>query len=315
MDIRYLLFLQELRNGIHDAWTPFMEWISHFAVVYLICIPAVIYWCMDKKKGFYILASVLTARMVNAVIKLTACVYRPWIRDSRVIPVGGALREATGYSFPSGHTVTATPIYGGIAATYGKKRKVIAVICVMLLFVTGFSRNYLGVHTPQDVIFAMLIGGFILLGMSKMLVFLEKHPEKEDLFLLAGCMITIVALVYITVKPYPTDYVDGVLLVNPRKMMQDGYRDICALGAFCVARYIEKHFVKFQATGFRAKGVALAGVGSMLILLISRRLPGPLDEALGAPWGKVIARMLMIFFIVTIWPAVIKWCNKRSVAG
>ena len=32
MDIQYLLWLQDFRNGMNDAWTPFMEWVSMFAV-------------------------------------------------------------------------------------------------------------------------------------------------------------------------------------------------------------------------------------------------------------------------------------------
>ena len=36
MDIQYLLFLQNFRNNINDALTPFMEWASMFATTYLI---------------------------------------------------------------------------------------------------------------------------------------------------------------------------------------------------------------------------------------------------------------------------------------
>lgn len=32
-------------------------------------------------------------------------------------------------------------------------------------------------------------------------------------------------LLYISLKPYPTDYVDGKLIVNPAKMVLDGYKD------------------------------------------------------------------------------------------
>ena len=57
MDIQYLLFLQNFRNGINDALTPFMEMISLFAVTYLIIIPALVYWCVDKRSGLYTMAS------------------------------------------------------------------------------------------------------------------------------------------------------------------------------------------------------------------------------------------------------------------
>lgn len=120
-----------------------MEAISLFAVTYLVLVPAIVYWVYDKKKGLYPLASLYLCLGINATVKLTACIYRPWIRDLRVIPAGDAIRMVTGYSFPSGHTATAGPIYGGLAKVFYPIRKWIAYLLIMLLLITGFSRNYI----------------------------------------------------------------------------------------------------------------------------------------------------------------------------
>ena len=48
MDIQYLLSLQNSRNSIQDAWTPFMEGVSLFAVNYLILFPLVLKHCGGK---------------------------------------------------------------------------------------------------------------------------------------------------------------------------------------------------------------------------------------------------------------------------
>ena len=306
MDIQYLLFLQEFRNSIHDAWTPFMEWISHFAVAYLIVIPAFIYWCMNKKKGLYILTAAGTAIAVNAVIKLTACAYRPWIRDPRVIPAGDAITEATGYSFPSGHTATAVPVYGGIAVTYGKKRKLVAVICIILALITGFSRNYLGVHTPQDVVVGFLVSLVSLYGMGRLFRYLSEHPEKENRFLLAGLIFCMIAIIYITFKPYPMHYVDGQLLVDPQRMMKDGYRDIGMLGAFCIGRYLEKTFIGFKEAGLNLPGILVSLLGIVPLYFISKKLNAPMESLLGPHFGSMIAMAILVIFIITLWPAVIK---------
>ena len=156
MDIDYLLLLQRFRENINDALTPFMEYVSLFAVTFLIMIPVFVYWVVDKKKGLYTLVSYYLCCGFNAMLKLTACIYRPWIRDARIKPAGDAITTATGYSFPSGHTVTAGPIYGGLAVSAWSWKKWISVILVFLALLTGFSRNYLGVHTPQDVAVGML---------------------------------------------------------------------------------------------------------------------------------------------------------------
>ena len=57
MDIQYLLFLQDFRNGISDSLTPFMEFISSAATNYLILIPIFFYWFIDRRKGLYALGS------------------------------------------------------------------------------------------------------------------------------------------------------------------------------------------------------------------------------------------------------------------
>ena len=49
------------------------------------------------------LLSMAIARILNSFTKLTACVYRPWVADSKIKPFKGALADATGYSLPSGH--------------------------------------------------------------------------------------------------------------------------------------------------------------------------------------------------------------------
>ena len=107
MDIDYLLFLQDFRNGINDALTPFMEFISLFAVSLLVCFPILMYWMVNKRDGLYMLASYALTMGINSIVKLTVCAYRPWIRDERIRPAGDAITTATGYSFPSGHTVSA----------------------------------------------------------------------------------------------------------------------------------------------------------------------------------------------------------------
>ena len=102
MDIQYLLFLQDFRNSIDNALTPFMEGVSMFAVTYLILFPVYYYWNRNKKDGLYALVAYYFCMVITPLVKLTACVYRPWIRDSRIVPAGKAIVTATGYSFPSG---------------------------------------------------------------------------------------------------------------------------------------------------------------------------------------------------------------------
>jgi membrane-associated phospholipid phosphatase len=315
MDIEYLLFLQEFRNSTNDLHTPFLENLSLFAVTYLILLPVLIYWMVDKKSGLYTLCSYAACCGVNAVVKLTVCAYRPWIRDARVLPAGNAITTATGYSFPSGHTVTAGPIYGGMAVSAWKKIRWVSVVCIVLFLLTAFSRNYLGVHTPQDVIVGSLESILWLFLIARLFRYLQVHPEKENLFLLISFILGWIFLAYITLKPYPMTYVDGKLLVDPKKMMRDGYADICLLIAFPVARFVERKWINFKAAGLDAKGIIVSLIGLVPLVLCIMHLKPALTSALGDLWGAFMYTFITVFYYIALYPIVIKAvCNKTQEA-
>ena len=322
MDIEYLLFLQNFRNAINDAWTPFLEGLSLFAVTYLIMVPVFVYWAVDKRRGLYTLASYYVCCGVNAVVKLTACIYRPWVRDARVLPAGRAIETAGGYSFPSGHTVTAGPIYGGLAVSAWKWSRVISIVCVALVLLTGFSRNYLGVHTPQDVAVGLLESALWLFVVARVFRYLEKNPERERWFLLGLFVFGWLAIAYITLKPYPMTYVDGKLLVDPQKMMNDGYGDVALIIGFAVARFAEGRWVRFEACGLGVNGFGARGpkrrglVASVLALvplwLMLTYMKAPLDGLLGSHWGHFANNFLIVVYCVALVPAIIKLVSAGS---
>ena len=316
MDIEYLLFLQNFRNNINDALTPFMEWISLFAVTYLIMIPVFVYWVLDRKKGLYTLASYYLCCGFNAVAKLTACVYRPWIRDARVLPAGDAITTATGYSFPSGHTVTAGPIYGGLAVSSWKSgfkfHKLLSVLLVCMVLLTGFSRNYLGVHTPQDVFVGICETVFWLIVTSRVFAYLREHPEKENLLLLILFVLGWLCIAYITYKPYPMDYVGGKLLVDPQKMMNDGYGDIALVIAFAVGRYIERTWIDFDSLGLNFRGVCLGIICLGPLWAMITYMKPVLDGMLGAHWGHFANNFVIVLYCVALVPALIKFVQTND---
>lgn len=312
LDIRYLLFLQDFRTRINDAWTPFMEFVSSFATRYLILAVLFVYWAVNKRSGLYSIAAMCLTLGINQLVKLTACVYRPWIRDPRIVPAGDAITTATGYSFPSGHTATAAPIFGGMAVTSDKKHKWFPAVCVLGIMLIAFSRNYLGVHTPQDVFVAIVESVLCLIIRSKIFTYLDQNPAKEDVFLLAGITFSIVSLIYITFKPYPLTYVDGKLLVDPQKMMNDGYGDLAFLCAFCIGRYIERKWIRFTPTGINAKGIILCVIGMVLFVLLNNNIGAPLDQLLGSHWGHFMRRMITILYYMALYPAIIKLVMDKT---
>jgi len=313
MDIQYLLALQDFRSSIGDALTPFMEFVSRFAVDYLILVPIFLYWWWDKRKGLYTLVSYYFCMLLTPLTKLTACVYRPWIRDSRILPAGDAIRTATGYSFPSGHTSTAGPLAGGTAVTlWGSKRtRWLSVLFAFFVFLTAFSRNYLGVHTPQDVFVAICLSVLSLILTAKLIDYLVRNPEKEDWFLLGGFLVCWAGILYITVKSYPVDMsAEGKLIVDPQKMMNDGYGDIGKVIGFIIARFVEKRWIRFQPLKKDWKSLIVCLLGLIPVVLLKTFLSPVMTAWLGSHWGKLLFSVIFTFFYIALFPLVLKLAGR-----
>ena len=311
LDIQYLLWLQEWRNATNNALTPFFEQLSLFGIRDILLLPAFVYWCISKRSGMFILFSYKLSQTFNSIAKLTACVYRPWVRDARIIPAGDAIATAGGYSFPSGHTMMATPLYGGLACV--TKSKILRCVFVALILVTAFSRNYLGVHTPQDVVVGTLLGVLSIYIGHKVFAYLDKHPEKDIHVMILSALMGILTLVYVTYKPYHVDYTaDGKLLVDPVKMQIDSWGDAGGFASFALAWFIESRFIKFTPTGINTKGIILCIVGMIPLHWLIWNIGGFMSGMFGPHWGKLAAKTVILFYIVAIWPLVIKLCSNKK---
>lgn len=291
-----------------------MQGISSFSVSYLILLPAFLYWCWDKRRGLLTMASFCLSVAVTSVIKLTACVYRPWIKDPRIIPAVKSLPSS--YSFPSGHTAMGTPMYLGSALIFWQKKqtKIIAIFCVIMALLNGFSRNYLGVHTPQDVGVGFLLSLGSLYVVWQAGAYFQKHPEKENRWLLGISIASVVALIYLLYKPYPLDYVDGKLVVNPHKMLKSAFEGTGVLIGFCVARYIEKTWIRFKETGLNLKGILWGITGLIALFLFLTYANAPFKSLFGAQWGRFAWSATLMLYIVALYPLVLKWVFTQKEA-
>ena len=179
MDIDYLLFLQNLRNTTEGLFDKFFTYVTGYGeMVCLLPLFAMIYWCINKRTGEFMFLCLAFSRIVNGLIKIIACVYRPWIRDSRVLPISGAMKTATGYSFPSGHTTNATATFGSYSVMQKNESRYLKVLLWCLAILVGFSRNYVGVHTPQDVIVGFVSTVLVIFGTMKLFDIIEKKKKQ-----------------------------------------------------------------------------------------------------------------------------------------
>ncbi|MCR4675687.1 MAG: phosphatase PAP2 family protein [Sphaerochaetaceae bacterium] len=147
-----IIFASNAYNVVADKIATF---ISLFGTSYvLIPVMVILYWALDKKKGYVAGATFLTANSVNNTIKSIVKFPRPWMVLSDRL--GQRDVHATGYSFPSGHSCSSASLYGSIANLYRKKW--LSIVCITLIILVGVSRVYLCVHWPLDVICGLAIG-------------------------------------------------------------------------------------------------------------------------------------------------------------
>ena len=322
MDIDYLLLLQAFRNGVGAFLASFMLWISKFVCGYwVIAMIAMLYWVLDKKAGKRILAGFTLGLLANGFLKLTFCIYRPWIRDDRILPYGDSKLTATGYSFPSGHSTWATAGFENIGLWFRKHgHKVISTIFFIGVATVMFSRNYLGVHTPQDVIVGFLATNLMIFCANKIEDWSDKDTSRDKIILISGIILCIALALYYVYKPYPLTYLeDGSLLVDPKTMLADSCEGLGLLFGYSISRCIERKGFDFEAE-MDKKDRFIVGVFALIPLYIWFV---DIRPALAGLIGKNITYFIIFcgieLYILVLVPRVMKYVNvkyfvKNSVA-
>ena len=197
----YLLWLQNFRDLTSDALTPFFLAITHLSEFFiLILFITLIYWSINKKAGEFIFINLFFGLLCNQILKMMFCISRPWLLSDEIKPVPQALPEATGYSFPSGHTARATAVWGSLVVWLWEK-KFVRYFLVILILLVALSRNYLGVHTPQDVIVSLLVGAVILFITKKLFDNIENNNLDFKLFI-TGILLSALTVTGILIKAH-----------------------------------------------------------------------------------------------------------------
>ena len=97
------------------ALDTIMSLVTHLGEETFFMVAALyVFWCVDKRRGYYLLSVGFVGTLVNQWLKIVCRVPRPWVRDPNFTIVESARVEAAGYSFPSGHTQSAVGWMGGV---------------------------------------------------------------------------------------------------------------------------------------------------------------------------------------------------------
>lgn len=303
MDLLY--WFESIRHPVLDV---FMSLITHLGEETFFMVGALfVFWCVDKRRGYYLLCVGFVGTLINQWLKIICRVPRPWVKDPDFTIVASARAEATGYSFPSGHTQTAVGFFGGIARFTG--RLWLRVACIVILLLVSVSRMYLGVHTPADVGVSFVVGAVLVLTLYPLLESTLWFPHR--IYLILGVMLafSLAFVGFVEFFPVPS----GIDPENLSHAVKNAYSMTGAVGGMLVVSVFDNRLLQFpNRAPWWGQAVKLAG-GLVLVVLVKSVLKAPLLDLFGGHSAAHAVRyFLMVLAAGCIWPMTFRFFERYS---
>ncbi|MGK5092697.1 phosphatase PAP2 family protein [Deltaproteobacteria bacterium TL4] len=247
-DYQILLTIQQFRqpllNYFFTAITS-MGSTAGYIVFLTLC-----YWSYHKKQGQSLAFLVLFSGIINLVIKEVFQIPRPYDPAIQTLlfpgtPLLVSLDFEATYSFLSGHTQGSVVLWGFLVIKM--KQTALRIIALLLILLIPFSRLYLGVHFPQDILGGYVVGGVILgLWLLGEKIVVQRELKLYSLYLLIGVLATFLAVNF------------------PQKAAMTALGALLGLGAGFV---FEEKYLNFSTRGSFPQKLLRGGVGLGLVTL------------------------------------------------
>lgn len=296
----FLYLLEKIRMpGLNEL----MLAITHLGEeTAFLAIALIVFWCVDKYEGYYLLGVGLFGNLANQFLKITCRIPRPWVRDPAFHALDAAIPEASGYSFPSGHSQTAVGTFGCMAAS--AKRKWMRVLCIAVMVLVPFSRMYVGVHTPADV----LVGS----GMALVMVFafrpLMLRGNKNHIqAIFTGLLImSIFNLLYVELYPFPAD-VDAH---NYESALKNAYTFLGCFTGVIIVFLVDEDKLHFETKAIWWAQILKAVLGLAVVLAVKEGMRPVLEAFLPVMPARAVRYCMIVLVAGILWPMTFKWFSK-----
>ncbi len=211
---------------------------------FLILLP-LMFWCVDFTVGARLALAYLLSVYVNTGLKDLFAHPRPFELDPTV-----KLHDIGGYGLPSGHSQSAVVVWGTIAA--GFRKAWLWVVAILLMVLMGFSRIYLGVHFPTDVLGGWAVGAVFLAA------YLALEPRFTAWLKQAGLAVQLALAVFVPL---------ALLLLHPTKDTGSSMAVLMGMGAGVA---LTRQVAPFSADGplWQRAVRFLVGVVGLLVLYV-----------------------------------------------
>lgn len=295
MDFLYFL------EGIRTDWlNAIMQTVTHMGdeLVFLVC-AIVMFWCFDKRKGYYLLAVGFAGTLLNQFCKLLFRVPRPWVLDENFTIVEQARERATGYSFPSGHTQSSVGTFGAIAAI--TRKRTVCAICLLIAILVPFSRMYLGVHTPKDILVAAATA--VILIMLFRPIALSKNEKIIPIVFAVLAVLSVLFALYVELFPFPSN----IDIHNLESGVKNAYTLLGAIIGILVVYIVDNMWLHFPTKAVWWAQILKTALGLGAVLVVKSGLKGPINLLFGASIGTAVRYFLMVIVAGILWPLTFRW--------
>lgn len=301
MDILYAL--EKIRTPF---WNGVMSAVTQLGgeVIFIVA-AVVVFWCVSKWEGYYLMTIAFCGTVLNQFLKLICRVPRPWVRDPNFTIVESARAEATGYSFPSGHTQNAIGLFGGMARWGG--RRWVRLGLTALALVIAFSRMYLGVHTPADVGVSLVLAAALVLGLYPLMRRAQEKPRYMGYVLAAMLVVSGAFVVFVETCGFPAD-MDAENLASG---IGNAWKMLGAVAGMTLAWLLDRRYIHFETQAVWWVQVLKVVVGMALLLAIKSGLKAPLLALLGHEGlAGGVRYFLLVLVAGAVWPLVFRPMSK-----
>jgi len=202
--IQFGIQLIQVFQKMSPALDGLMKAFSFLGTIefYLLLIP-LLYWVVDVQLGMRILLVLISTDFLGIAFKQLLHQPRPyWVGDVK------PLATETSYGIPSSHASDSLAVWGYLS--YRLKKNWLWVVSALLVMLIAFSRMYLGVHFPQDVLGGWVIGLVVIIAFARgeawALSWLKKLSAAGQIavgFGISIAMILIGQLVVVLIASFP----------------------------------------------------------------------------------------------------------------
>lgn len=298
--MNFLYMLERLR-------TPFLDKIM-LAVTELggetafLAVAIIIFWCVSKRHGYYILSVGCIGTILNQIMKLSFQIPRPWVLDPNFTIVEQAREAATGFSFPSGHTQSAVGTFGSLACI--TKNKTVRILAIVIAVLVPFTRMYLGVHTPKDVLVAAAMALVLILILKKLVY----NQEGKYFPYVLGIMTLLVVAFLCYVEFYPFSHTMDQ--ENLASGLKNAYTFLGSVTAIVIVYIVDRKWLDFPVEAVWWAQIMKVVVGLGLVLGVKSGTKNILNALLGESIGRAARYFLIVIVVGVLWPLTFRWFSK-----